>query len=282
MKIKRVSDSGLERMRTHYQEIKVTEKKVAYIRDYPGVVLQVGRETVTAIWAQPKLDGVKEHVLVERETMREVEEALTVRVEEIRGRLDSALVAFVQMFGLGLDEKPGIVWARYEDFIKGESYVDSLPREVVIHDTVFKKVYAEGIEFTQSGEREPPGVRVKNYIKNRALEDLSPELVEAFGRLCEAVRPAEVLMARVRVFPDDFVREDVRRLWDVCTAREREEIEEWAFREFGHETSAKQAVWVRMGSYVRWVCGRCGSSNVPEYVQCRACGVGCRPPGEDV
>ena len=51
--------------------------------------------------------------------------------------------------------------------IKGEEFIDSLPRDLIIHDTVFKKVYEQGVEFK--------GVPyVKNYIKNRALEDVSP------------------------------------------------------------------------------------------------------------
>ena len=40
---------------------------------------------------------------------------------------------------------------------------------MIIHDTHFKKVYPEGIEF-KGGEGKPAGVLVKQYLKNRAVD----------------------------------------------------------------------------------------------------------------
>lgn len=276
--IREVSDSGVRDVITHYQkadigQASVTKKKVIYVR-LPGVTLQVGRTNLTAIWAQPIIDGVKEHVLIERDTMEEMENALMSRVEEIRVQLDEAIESFVETFQLRA-AGASIVWSRYEDFIKGDEYIDQLPQGVIIHDTVFKKVYNEGIEFKQS-DREPPGVRIKNYVKNRALEDLSPEIAEELRELRLEIRPSERVMQLVRSL-DDFNRRDVRELVMVLSLKERERLTTWVFTKFGSGPSVSS--WMRIGVYVRWRCGACGSSNIPGRSRCH-CGVGNRPSSE--
>ena len=82
--------------------------------------------------------------------------------------------------GIYLRRKPR--WSRYEDFIKGEDYIDKIPREVIIHDTYFKKVYGKGIEFVKA-DKEEPTAHLKNYIKNRAVEDLAPEIANSINVL---------------------------------------------------------------------------------------------------
>jgi len=60
---------------------------------------------------------------------------------------------------------------RKEIEIKGDEFIDSIPKDMNIHAETFKKVYDKGVEFLDE-------VNVTNYINNRALEDLSPELVK--------------------------------------------------------------------------------------------------------
>ena len=148
--------------------------KLLSIKNYaPNITLQYGKTTLTAIYSQNIIGGVKEHYLIERDTIEEIEEAIDKKKEEIEKKLDKALYEFARKYKITLHLKKPI-WDRYEDFIKGEDYIDRIPKEVIVHDTYFKKVYGKGIEFKNTGEGEAPTVHLKNYIKNRSIEDISP------------------------------------------------------------------------------------------------------------
>lgn len=150
-------------------------KIITWKEFHPQITVQYGREKVTAIFSQKVVGGVKEHFLIESDSIAGVTERINLRKSEIQDRLDSALIEFLKLFKAAVPfEVPR--WSRYEDFLKGEDYIDKLPRDCIIHDTYFKKVYDEGVEFKSSGEGEDPTVGVKNYIKNRAVEDVSPEI----------------------------------------------------------------------------------------------------------
>lgn len=146
--------------------------------------VQVGRDCLVGVWSQNVVGGHKEVYKIDLVGMER-------RKEEIRVKIDEVLVDFAKKWGL-FDDKGVFEWVRHEDWIKGEEYIDKLPAEVVIHDTVFKKVYSEGVEFI-GGKGVEPASRVKNYIKNRALEDLAPGLVRELNVLVSRVRCAEVL-----------------------------------------------------------------------------------------
>ena len=60
-------------------------------------------------------------------------------------------------------------WVRHEDAIKNEDFIDNLDPSMIIHDTYFKRVYPDNIEFKNPAF-------VKTYIKNRVIEDLAPEI----------------------------------------------------------------------------------------------------------
>ena len=60
---------------------------------------------------------------------------------------------------------------RKEIEIKGDLVLDNIPKDMNIHAENFKKVYEKGVEFFDEAS-------VVNYINNRALEDLSPEMVK--------------------------------------------------------------------------------------------------------
>lgn len=151
--------------------------KLISIKHYKGITIQYGRNILTGIFSQNIINGYKETYLIESESIEELEERINQKVEEIQAKIDSALNSFIEQFNLKLPfEKPS--WDRYEDWIKGDDFIDKIPREVIIHDTYFKKVYGEGIEFKQTENKEKPSVHLKNYIKNRAIEDIAPEVCQ--------------------------------------------------------------------------------------------------------
>lgn len=61
-------------------------------------------------------------------------------------------------------------WHRKEIGLKDDKLQQISPK-ILIHDDVFKKVYEKETEFYDE-------VYVKNYISNRALEDLSPFIAQ--------------------------------------------------------------------------------------------------------
>ena len=62
-------------------------------------------------------------------------------------------------------------WIRNEDGIHGEDFLDKIPKDIIIHDTYFKKVYQDHIEFKSP-------TFMKNYISNRAIENIAPEVAK--------------------------------------------------------------------------------------------------------
>ena len=155
--------------------------KLVTVRGFGGVTLQYGRNILTGIYSQAVVGGFKETFLVEADSIDGVESRLNERKKAIREKIDGALFDFSKRLGILLPfDKPK--WSRHEDWIKGEDFIDKIPRETIIHDTVFKKVYGEGIEF-KGGIGDEPTASLKNYIKNRAVEDIVPELIERLDRL---------------------------------------------------------------------------------------------------
>jgi len=103
------------------------------------------------------------------ENVGELESVILGKVEQIRVVMDEIIRDFCEGFGVGVFG--GVEWCRFEDWLKGDKFVDSLPKDCVLHDTYFKKVYAEGVEFKSTKDEKVPGVFLKNFIKNRCLED---------------------------------------------------------------------------------------------------------------
>lgn len=160
--------------------------KLVSIKDYtPNITIQYGKNTLTAIYHQNIIRGHKETFWIEAYSINDIEERLKQKKEEIKARIDETIDNFSKRFGIKLPlRKP--IWARYEDFAKGEEYIDKIPRETIIHDTYFKKVYGKGIEFIKAGDEEPTA-HLKNFIKNRAIEDIAPDIAASINTLGNAL-----------------------------------------------------------------------------------------------
>lgn len=159
-----------------------------------GVMLQYGRRKLTAIYEQERRKGGKLHFVVEGDCEDALIEWMLEKRDEITGRLDRALLLFCKKFKVGLAfAKPK--WQRYEDFIKGEEYIDKLPAGLIFHDSVTKKVYGDGVEFIKSGENDEPVLKVKNYLKNRAVENIAPEIAQELAATGALTAQFEAVLA---------------------------------------------------------------------------------------
>lgn len=160
--------------------------KLYFVKFSSNIKVMVAPTRIMGIWSQNKIGKVKETFLIERVSEQELERVIDEKKRSIRDELDSAMGFVCKCLDVAFSSKD-CYWVRHEDWIKGEEFVDSLPREVIIHDTVFKKVYGDGLEFVGNKGVEP-GVRIKNYLKNRALEDFSPEIVGALNAMAVSLK----------------------------------------------------------------------------------------------
>lgn len=147
------------------------------------VTIQYAKHKLTAMYNQKKKGKHPVWFVVEG-LGEEVVRKLYYHRDVIREKLDATLNKFIKDFGLRLDNKKPI-WERSESAIKGDDFIDSIPQDCIIHTTNFKKVYRGESEF-QSRKDEDPTFHISNYIKNRSMEDITPEIVKELIIIKEA------------------------------------------------------------------------------------------------
>lgn len=171
IKVSPRNESSIQNIKTALGYSPHPQNKIISIKNYKGITLQYAKSNITGIFSQNIINGVKEIYLIQANSIDALNERISQKKQDIHSLIDNAVMGFIQAFNIKI-EGP-LKWSRYEDFVKGEEYIDKLPREVIIHDTYFKKVYGQGIEFMG---KEEPTVHMKNFIKNRAIESIAPEI----------------------------------------------------------------------------------------------------------
>ena len=186
LRVLRKTNSASEKIQKAFSTIELTNKlqinnhtKVITIKNYKeNITLQYGKDFLIGIWSQPIIKGHKQSFIIESFNIKDVNDIIEKEKKVIELQIDNALYSFTKDFDLTLPkEKP--IWSRYEDFLRGEDYIEKLPENLIIHADIFKKVYGKGIEFIHSEKTPNPTVSTENYIKNRALESFAPEIAEA-------------------------------------------------------------------------------------------------------
>lgn len=156
IEVKPKDNSTIEKIRVLLGAIPNAHTKIISIKQYnPNITIQYGQCYLTAIYHQNIIAGNKETFAIERDTPEEVNKRIDEIRERIRQKIDNALESFIKQFDIRLPLKKPI-WDRYEDFVKGFDFIDKIPKEVIIHDTIFKKVYGDGIEFKSSEKEKTP------------------------------------------------------------------------------------------------------------------------------
>lgn len=159
------------------------------IKDYKGITIQYGKDHITGIFSQNIIHGHKETYLIETYSKEDLVIRINQIIDKIRKKTDNAINSFINTFNLRLEAARKPIWDRYEDFIKGEEYIDSIPRDTIIHDTYFKKVYGKGIEFKQTPKKEEPGIHLKNYIINQSIRDREPLIANEISNIYINIAP---------------------------------------------------------------------------------------------
>ncbi len=181
IEVKEKTNSTINHIKRTNPTIKINpHTKLISLRE-GNIVIQYGKKTLTAIYSCPVIKRVKQGWTIERDTQPEAFKRIDEIKENIRKELDNTLNRYSRKFKVFLPFKK-LIWGRHEDFIKGESYIDRIPRECQFIDTIAKKVYAEkGIEFI-GGKGEEPTIKTKTYLKNRAIEDIAPEIAGSINK----------------------------------------------------------------------------------------------------
>lgn len=104
---------------------------------------------------------------IEANNIDQISEKIDQVMASLKQRSIKALQVFMQIHGGKSDLN--ILNERCEHGIHGEDYIDKIPSNLIINDTFFKKVYQEKAEF-----KTIPAI--KNYISNRAIEQIAPEI----------------------------------------------------------------------------------------------------------
>lgn len=140
------------------------------------ITLLIQPNSVTGIYSLKNSAGGKEWY----EVVLSDEKAFIGWLDDKVKGIEQLLRLEIAKLGLELDYSAA-VWIRHEDGIKNEEFLSSLSPELVIHDTYFKKVYKEEVEF-KSPEY------VKNYITNRAIERVSPEISKELAEILSLLK----------------------------------------------------------------------------------------------
>jgi len=159
---------------------KCVHTKVVSINFSEQLTIQIFKKSLIAIWSQRVVNKRKEVFRVTG-SLSAIDKQILDKKSEITGLLDDSIRLVVSRLGLNVSGKP--YWIRKEDWTSGESLVDELPRDVIIHSDHWKKVYDKGVECLEGlGEDEN---YLKRLIDNDVLRRNLPEIVRelAFNRL---------------------------------------------------------------------------------------------------
>ncbi len=104
---------------------------------------------------------------IEAENITDIDKKIKEKVEEIKKICIETTERFIKKYG-GEADFSKAKFIAHEDGIHAE---DWMPKEAVIYDTHFKKVYKDEIELKSP-------LLVKNYISNRVVEEIAPEIAK--------------------------------------------------------------------------------------------------------
>lgn len=137
-----------------------------------------------------------------------------------------ALSCFISIFGGKSSFK--ILNAKAEHKVSGESSIKKIPASQKFHTPLFKKVYNEpSIEFYDS-------VHSVNYISNRSIESIAPDIAENLRMLAghiATVQPLQTLKNLVNCI-DDVLK--YRSLVLVLSDYDKKSFENWLYIRFGN------------------------------------------------
>jgi len=116
----------------------------------------------------------KQWRLIAAPNINEVDKRINQVIEKLNKQGIYALKQLIKRFGGYSDLK--IIKIRGEHGIHGIDYLDKIPEDMIIHDTIFKKPYKKKVEFYEPAY-------IKNVVTNNAINDIAPDISSAIKGL---------------------------------------------------------------------------------------------------
>ena len=121
----------------------------------------------------------KQWTIIEGKTIEEIDNRIDELTKDLAEHCEATLKYFIQNYGGFSNFSLLKGYAVSEDSIKGDSFIDSIPAHMRIHDTFFKKVYPDKPEIYNGEAPTPSGkARIKQVIHNSVIHDFAPEIAE--------------------------------------------------------------------------------------------------------
>ena len=122
----------------------------------------------------------KQWVLCTAHSNNQIKEIIDKRVSKLNNQGINALKELIRLCGGISDCK--ILKVKGEHGIHGIDYLDRIPEDMIIHDTIFKKVYKGKVEFYDPAS-------IKNTVSNSALKEFAPEITASIDNLGNQLIP---------------------------------------------------------------------------------------------
>ena len=116
----------------------------------------------------------KQWRLITASNINEIDTKINEVVSKLNNQGINALKGLIRLCGGISDCK--ILKVRGEHGIHGIDYLDRIPEEMIIHDTVFKKQYKKKLEFYEPAH-------IKNVVTNNAINDIAPDIAASIKGL---------------------------------------------------------------------------------------------------
>ncbi len=116
----------------------------------------------------------KQWRLITADSIKEIDTKIKEVVSKLNNQGINALKGLIRLCGGISDCK--ILKVRGEHGIHGVDYLDRIPEEMIIHDTVFKKQYKKKVEFYDP-------VHIKNVVTNDAVNNIAPEISDSINEI---------------------------------------------------------------------------------------------------
>jgi len=142
------------------------------IRFSDNISIQVKRETVTGVWEQNVVGGEKETVLLCGNSKREILAKVSFHEKKVFSLLDSAISFVAERFGLHI--VGGFVTERKEEWSRSKHFIDNLPKDCIVHEEDWKKVYDVGVEVITKKVDAEDVFKFQKLISNEILLDFAP------------------------------------------------------------------------------------------------------------
>lgn len=150
-----------------------SHNKIISIFYSDNITIQIFKEHIIGSWKQNIIKGYKQTILLGGNSKKEVNDKLSNLKLDTNSLVDNAIL-FV-MDKLNFLPIKSFYYVRGENWTRSKHYIDKLPKECIIHEEHWKKVYDIGIEVI-SNKNEDYIDKYRQLINNEIVLDFAPEI----------------------------------------------------------------------------------------------------------